>query len=147
VKSKEWDLTGYLVSLGLSRNEAVAWARAREEDRPFKADWSDGVGHHLDKIWSRLDARPSMTTGRVPITNETRSSLDRLTPRRLVAILWAYSFAIWIYVVANQFANWRSLYWPVAWWLPIRLDYFGELGFVFSFVFAVLWVKLGEVPG
>jgi hypothetical protein len=142
VNSEEWDLIGYLVSLGLSRKEAVAWARAREEDQPFRADWSDGVGHHLDKIWNRIDARPNMTTGQVPINNETGISRGRLASRSLVAILWASSFAIWIYVVGNQFTDWRSLYLPVAWWLPIRLDYFGELGFIFSFVFALLWVKL-----
>ena len=29
VNSEEWDLIGYLVSLGLSRKEAVDWAKAR----------------------------------------------------------------------------------------------------------------------
>jgi len=29
-----------------------------------------------------------------------------------------------------------SMYWPVALWLPIRMDYFGEAGFIVSFIFA-----------
>jgi len=143
VNSEEWDLVGYLVSLGLSRKEAVDWAKARDGEQSFRADWSDGVGHHLDKIWSRLDSSPSMATGQIPISPKHRFSQGRLATRRMaITILWAYSFAIWVYVVAFQIANPMSPYWPVALWLPIRMDYFGEIAFVLSFVFAIVWVKL-----
>lgn len=60
----------------------------------------------------------------------------------IIAVLWFYSLAIWIYVVAFQIANPVSLYWPVAWWLPIRMDYFGEAGFITSFTLAIIWAKL-----
>jgi len=142
VNSDDWDMIGYLVSLGFSRKEAVDWARDRQGNEPFKVDWSDAVGGHLDKVWNRCDSKPDMATGQVPITIESRSSVSRLASRKLFAILWAYSFAIWIYVIAFQIAVPGSLYWNVAWWLPIRMDYFGEIGFIFSFVFGILWIKL-----
>ena len=60
----------------------------------------------------------------------------------MITILWAFSIGIWVYVVAFQVANPMSPYWLVAPWLPIRMDYFGEIAFIFSFVFAIGWVKL-----
>ena len=142
VKSEEWDLIGYLVSLGFSRKEAVSWARARSGDRPFKGDWSDAVGEHMDKVWSRRDVKASMTTGQIPISIDSRYSVGQSSIKRLIGILWVYSFAIWIYVIVFQMAVPNSLYWNVAWWLPIRMDYFGEIGFIFSLIFALIWIKL-----
>ena len=139
----EWDLTKYLLSLGLSQKEAEAWINARQENQPLKADRSDALGEHLDRIWKRSSVRASMATGQIPISRKYRYSQGRLATRRTtVAILWMYSFAIWVYVVAFQIVNPMSPYWPVAWWLPIRMDYFGEIAFMLSFVFAIGWVKL-----
>jgi hypothetical protein len=56
-------------------------------------------------------------------------------------VLCIYSFAVWVYVVAFQVANPDSVYWGLAWWLPVRLDYLGEAAFVLSFVFALLWQR------
>jgi len=139
----EWDLTRYLVSLGLSRKEAEAWVDARQGNRSLKVDGSDALGEHLDRIWRRSSARASMATGQIPISRKYRYSQNHLATKRMaVTILWIYSFAIWVYVVAFQITNPMSPYWPVAWWLPIRMDYFGEIAFMLSFVFAIGWVKL-----
>ncbi len=134
----------------MSKEEAEAWIKARGKGDPFKADYSDGLGSHLDKVWNRSSAglihsNVSKATGQLRPINELRQQhfLNRIaTLRNFVAVLWAYSFAIWIYVIAFQFMNPRSVYWSLAVWLPIRLDYFGEAGFLASFVFAILWVKL-----
>lgn len=139
----EWDLKRYLVSLGLSRKEASAWVDARQENQSLKVDRSDALGEHLDRVWKRSSVRTNMATGQIPISAKYRSSQGRLAMgRMMVTILWAYSFAIWVYVVAFQIANPMSPYWPVALWLPIRMDYFGEIAFMLSFVFALVWLKL-----
>ena len=141
----EWDLRKYLVSLGLSQREAELWVYARQENQPLKANSSDALGEHLDRVWKRSSVSANMATGQIPISRKYRYSQGRLATRRMaITILWAYSFAIWIYVVAFQIANPRSPYWPVAWWLPIRMDYFGEIAFMLSFVFAISWVKLSS---
>jgi len=65
-----------------------------------------------------------------------RSELERSYFKGLLLVAWGYAFAIWLYVVAMQLFYPKSIYWPLAIWLPIRLDYFGEAAFVFSFVMA-----------
>jgi hypothetical protein len=145
-----WNLTKYLASIGMGKEEAEAWTGARTRGTPFKADDSDGLGNHLDKIWDRSSTRVthsnfSKGTGQLRPNDELRKQQfrDRIAPlRSFVAMLWAYSFAIWIYVIALQYTNAGSVYWSLAAWLPIRLDYFGEAGFLSSFLFAIIWVKL-----
>ena len=56
---------------------------------------------------------------------------------RLYVVGCIYGLLAWIYSVAMQLSDWRVVYEPVTWWLPIRIDYFGEIGFVISFLFAV----------
>ena len=58
-------------------------------------------------------------------------------------VLCGFSFVIWAYVIGFQMAHPESVYWKLAVWLPwIRMDYFGEAGFIASFAFALAWVKL-----
>jgi len=45
-----WHLTGYLTSMGMSKKEAEAWIEARRKGQSFKADSSDALGDHLDRI-------------------------------------------------------------------------------------------------
>lgn len=49
---------------------------------------------------------------------------------------------VWLYVIAMQLRYPDSVYWPLAVWLPIRLDYLGEAAFVLSFVFAMVTTKI-----
>lgn len=56
--------------------------------------------------------------------------------RNLLWLCCFYSFTIFVYVIAMQIADPASVYWPVAKWLPIRMDFFGEAGFIISFIFA-----------
>jgi hypothetical protein len=149
--SESWDLKRYLKSLGLAHDEADAWIRAREGGETFQSDGSDGVGHHLDRVWGRslqsllqLDAR-SQATGQLTRVNEQHAHLNgRFAVWRSIAvILWGYCTAVWLYVISFQMVNPDSPYWKVAVWLPIRMDYFGESAFVASFIFAIMWARLG----
>jgi hypothetical protein len=65
-----------------------------------------------------------------------RSELRRSHFKNLLLIACGYTFAIWLYVVTMQLFHPESLYWPLATWLPIRLDYFGEAAFILSFTMA-----------
>jgi hypothetical protein len=60
------------------------------------------------------------------------------TIRRICVVLWGYCLAVWLYVIAFQLRYSRSVYYPLAWWLPIRLDYLGEIAFALSFIFALI---------
>lgn len=64
--------------------------------------------------------------------------------RRASLVLWGYSFAVWLYVIAMQLRYPESPYWPFAVWIPIRMDYLGELAFFLSFlfgIFAITWTS------
>ena len=68
---------------------------------------------------------------------------QRAAWRRTAMVLCGFSFAIWMYVISFQIAHPESVYWQLAVWLPwLRLDYFGEAGFIVSFAFALAWAKL-----
>jgi hypothetical protein len=56
--------------------------------------------------------------------------------RNLLWLCWFYSFTVFVYVIGMQMLNPGSVYWPVAVWLPIRMDFFGEAGFILSIIFA-----------
>jgi predicted permease len=64
----------------------------------------------------------------------------------LAKLLWVccfFSFTAFVYVIAFQIASPNSVYWGLSWWLPIRLDYFGEAGFIGSFIFAIVAILVG----
>lgn len=50
---EQWDLTQFFISMGMSKEEAEAWVKARKKGRSFKTDSSDAVGEHLDRILER----------------------------------------------------------------------------------------------
>ena len=61
-----------------------------------------------------------------------------ITIRRICVVLWGYCLALWLYVIAFQLIYSGSVYFPLAWWLPIRMDYLGETAFALSFIFALI---------
>jgi hypothetical protein len=61
--------------------------------------------------------------------------------RRVTIILWMYSLIFWLYVIAMQLRYPESPYWPLAQWLPVRMDYVGEVAFILSFVFGILVIN------
>jgi len=149
------DTIRYLMSVGMRQKDAEAWIKARKEGKSFMSGPHDGVGRRMDNLWkSGLDhsawgkdmrdiilaARDlkGAATGKVP----ARELRKYATWRTLVALLALYSFVMWVYVISFQIVVPESVYWPLALWLPIRMDYFGEASLVSSFIFAVLWVKL-----
>ncbi|MGA3405817.1 MAG: hypothetical protein ABSD49_08815 [Candidatus Bathyarchaeia archaeon] len=64
--------------------------------------------------------------------------MDRVGRFCLVGCI--YGLLVWGYVVALQVRRPNWVYDVLATWLPIRLDYFGEIGFVASFLFAMVLV-------
>jgi len=52
--------------------------------------------------------------------------------RALLLTIERFGFACWVYVVAFQIFCPDSVYWNLAVWIPIRLDYFGEAAFILS---------------
>ena len=79
---------------------------------------------------------PKSKPDRVLKYRAERTALTRSRFKGLLLVVWGYAFAVWLYVVAMQLFYPKSLYWPLATWVPIRLDYFGEAAFVFSFIMA-----------
>lgn len=61
--------------------------------------------------------------------------MDRIS--RLYLVCCIYGLLVWGYVVALQVRRENWVYDVLATWVPIRLDYFGEIGFVISFLCAI----------
>jgi hypothetical protein len=73
-------------------------------------------------------------------------SYGRLTLiQRASVVIWGYSMAVWLYVIAMQLRYANSVYWPLAVWFPIRLDYLGEIAFVLSFLFAMITASVSAI--
>ncbi len=51
--SENWDTARFLVSIGMSEQEANEWVKARKKGRPLMEDPSDELGKHLDLILER----------------------------------------------------------------------------------------------
>jgi hypothetical protein len=139
VKSDRWDLTRYLVSMGMSEKEAEIWIQARKEGKSFTTNSVDGSGGHLDNLWRRNQKSvKSASTGQLRMMG----GLGRVISLRMILmIFWAFSISAWMYVVALQIMQPNLIYAQIA-WLSIRTDYFGEAAFIASFAFAVLWMKI-----
>ena len=92
---------------------------------------------------SQIKAEPKSDPDIVVKHSTQRAARRRYRVKGLLLIVWGYAFAVWLYVIAMQLVYPNSIYWPVATWLPIRLDYFGESAFFFSFIvsIAVIWTQ------
>jgi len=51
--SEHWDTARFLVSIGMSEEEANEWVKARKKGRPLMQDPSDELGKHLDLMLER----------------------------------------------------------------------------------------------
>ena len=91
-----------------------------------------------------LSLSESLLTSRQPIGTATNplaaiDSHGRLALiQRVLVVVWGYTIAVWLYVVAMQLRYPSSVYWSLALWLPIRLDYLGEAAFILSFLLAIM---------
>ena len=101
----------------------------KEEAKSFLA----GVENAFD---SQTLIAPKTEPDRALKYGAERSELRHSHLRGFLFVAWGYAFAVWLYVVAMQLFYPKSLYWPIATWLPIRLDYLGEAAFLFSFITA-----------
>jgi len=68
--------------------------------------------------------------------NSKRRDFSRLQHVSIVLCTWTLS--VWLYVIAMQLRYTDAVHWPLAVWLPIRLDYLGEAAFVLSLIFAII---------
>jgi predicted transcriptional regulator len=50
---EQWDMERFLVSIGMTEEEAKDWVKARKKGRPFMNDSTDELGKHLDLILER----------------------------------------------------------------------------------------------
>ncbi len=132
----KWHLTDHLTSIGMTRDDAVAWVRARRQGRSFKVDASDAGGNHLDNVWKR-----NIQTGKALSKLKNTGNIRQ---ERIFAVLCICGSLCWMYVIVLVIVNPASVSWSLAVWLPkwVRLDYFGEAGFCASFLFGIFWAKL-----
>ena len=57
-----------------------------------------------------------------------------------------YGLATWLYVILIEITHPRWIYNPLAVWCPIRVDYFGEIGFIiFILSFFLLRLKYNKI--
>ncbi len=101
------------------------------------------LGGIENEVASQIKAEPKSEPELAVKHSTQRAERRRYRVKALLLIVWGYAFAVWLYVIAIQLVYPNSLYWPVATWLPIRLDYFGESAFFFSFIvsIAVIWTQ------
>ena len=92
---------------------------------------------------SQIKAEPKSEPDIVVKHSTQRAERRRYRAKGLLLLVWGYAFAVWLYVIAMQLFYPGALYFPVATWLPIRLDYFGESAFFLSFIVsvAVIWTQ------
>jgi hypothetical protein len=91
-------------------------------------------------LLKRIQSEQDIRTRRLYSRLQTSSS----KLRRVSLVLWGYSFAVWLYVIAMQLRYPESPYWPFAVWIPVRMDYLGEGAFFLSFIFgifAITWTS------
>ncbi|MCD6575662.1 MAG: hypothetical protein J7K73_00710 [Nanoarchaeota archaeon] len=50
-----------------------------------------------------------------------------------------FGLLIWLYVIAMQIAHPESVSWTFVYWLPIRMDFVGEVAFVILLVGFFVW--------
>jgi hypothetical protein len=79
---------------------------------------------------------PQLQESRGMTTISRHRDFSRL--QRLSIVLCAWSLSVWLYVIAMQLRYPDAVYWPLAVWLPIRLDYLGEAAFILSLIFAII---------
>ena len=69
--------------------------------------------------------------------------METKTKRVIFETIFLYGLIGWLYVVLIQITHPSWIYNPLAWWFPLRVDYFGEICFVISIVGFVFmrWLK------
>lgn len=54
--------------------------------------------------------------------------------KALAETVFLFGLLGWLYTIAMQMTRPETIYFPLALWLPLRLDYFGEICFVASII-------------
>jgi hypothetical protein len=118
---------------------AMSTVESVNEKDPYDILTSIGLtGGESRDLMKRIEAERRNQTRRLFVS--TRKSSTWL--RRVVVVFWVYSLIVWVYVIAMQLRYPESPYWPLAQWLPVRLDYLGELAFFFSFIFGIFAITM-----
>ncbi len=108
-----------------------------------KDDAKSFLGAIENEAARQIKAEPKSEPDIVVKHSTQRAERRRYRAKALLLLVWGYTFAVWLYVIAMQLVYPGALYWAVATWLPIRLDYFGESAFFISFIvsIAVIWTQ------
>jgi len=110
----------------------------RDRD-PYDVLTSIGLtGSESRELMKRIETERRNQTRRLFISTKKSSTWLR----RVVAVFWVYSLIVWLYVIAMQLRYPESPYWAFAQWLPVRMDYLGELAFFFSFIFGIFAITM-----
>jgi hypothetical protein len=93
----------------------------------------------ISEISNERNASPAEETYSPPLfaLAMNRDKDERTTDRIAYAFLrtlFLFGLVAWGYVAAMQLRNFHLVYRPLAEWVPIRLDYFGEASFILSMV-------------
>ena len=69
----------------------------------------------------------------------------RMKYRDALLVISFFSLLCWVYATAMQLIDMQRAYWALTWWLPwVRIDYFGETGFIVAFLCAIAWALTSE---
>lgn len=107
-----------------------------------KDDAKSFLGAIENEAASQIKAEPKSEPEMTVKHSTQRAERRRYRVMGFLVVVCGFAFAVWLYVIAMQFFYPASIYWPLATWLPIRLDYVGEAAFVFSLFLAIAVVVL-----
>jgi hypothetical protein len=118
---------------------AMSTVESVRKNDPYDILTSMGLtGGESRELMKRIEAERRNQTRRLFVS--TRKSSTWL--RRVVVVFWVYSLVVWLYVIAMQLRYSESPHWPLAIWLPVRMDYIGELAFFFSFILGIFAISM-----
>jgi hypothetical protein len=81
--TEQWNLTDFLTSMGMSKEEAEAWIKARKKGRSFKTGPSDLIGEELDKILER-NTKVIYTVDTILASNVLANSYSTSSMKRFI---------------------------------------------------------------
>ena len=67
--------------------------------------------------------------------------MEKRLYRAVAETAMVFGILSWIYVVLIEITHPKWIYDPLAWWFPLRVDYFGEIGFVL-FLISFFYIRL-----
>jgi hypothetical protein len=105
-------------------------------ERPTPLETLTLIGFTRNEANAFLGRIENSFTPPIKVFRYRKEQRNFLNYRKFLTVVWGYALMVWAYVVAMQLRFPESVYWRLALWLPIRMDYLGEIAFVSSFILA-----------